>query len=230
MLANPEAQRKAQEEIDKVIPAGHLPDFSDYDSLPYVAAIVKEMIRWQTVAPIGEDMKPVAELVLVVYIARGHAGIPHVVHEEDAYRGYRIPAGSMIIINLWYDVFPICCFVWAFGSQFEFIQGNVTRRGAYIAMIVISVTKTTNQTVYPEPFSFKPERFLTPDGTALDPTVQDPAQAFFGFGKRYIKKRCSKNTMRIDLKYSQNLPRKTHGHVVYMEVSVFLAMMEARRK
>lgn len=37
---------------------------------------------------------------------------------------------------------------------------------------------------YPEPEEFKPERFLR-DG-ALDPTVQDPDCAAFGYGRRYV--------------------------------------------
>ncbi|KAG7087610.1 hypothetical protein E1B28_013559 [Marasmius oreades] len=124
MLVNPEAQAKAQQEIDRVISAGHLPDFPDHDSLPYVAAIVKETLRWQNVLPMG---------------------VLHSVDKEDVYKGYRIPANSVIVTNIW-------------------------------AML-------HDENVYPEPFSFKPERFLTSEGQ-LDPDVQDPAQAVFGFGKR----------------------------------------------
>ncbi|GJE96467.1 cytochrome P450 [Phanerochaete sordida] len=39
-----------------------------------------------------------------------------------------------------------------------------------------------NEEVYPDPGAFKPERFLTPEGT-LDATVPDPMAAF-GFGRR----------------------------------------------
>jgi cytochrome P450 len=53
MLANPEAQKKAQMEIDSVIETGRLPDFEDEDSLPYVSALVKEVLRWRSVTPIG---------------------------------------------------------------------------------------------------------------------------------------------------------------------------------
>jgi cytochrome P450 len=53
MLANPEAQRKAQAEIDSVVGAGQLPDFTDEAALPYVSAIVKEALRWKNVTPIG---------------------------------------------------------------------------------------------------------------------------------------------------------------------------------
>ncbi|KAJ7290002.1 cytochrome P450 [Mycena rebaudengoi] len=80
MLANPDIQKKAQEEIDAVIREGHLPSFDDEESLPYVSAIVKEVLRWKPVAPIG---------------------VPHAVTVEDAYRGYRIPAGSIVISNIW---------------------------------------------------------------------------------------------------------------------------------
>jgi cytochrome P450 len=53
MLSNPEAQKKAQAEIDSVVQKGHLPDFDDEESLPYVSAVVTEVLRWRSVAPIG---------------------------------------------------------------------------------------------------------------------------------------------------------------------------------
>ncbi|KAJ3764225.1 cytochrome P450 [Lentinula raphanica] len=80
MLANPEAQKRAQEEIDSVVQAGELPRFSDQERLPYVTAIVKEAMRWKNVTPLG---------------------IPHASTSEDIYRGYRIPAGSIMVPNIW---------------------------------------------------------------------------------------------------------------------------------
>jgi len=80
MLANPDAQRKAQAEIDSVVGTGQLPDFADEEALPYVSAIVKEVLRWKTVTPIA---------------------IPHYLAVEDEYRGYRIPAGSVVVGNAW---------------------------------------------------------------------------------------------------------------------------------
>lgn len=53
MAMFPEAQAKAQAEIDAVIGQGRLPDFSDYDSLPYILATMKETMRWQLVVPLG---------------------------------------------------------------------------------------------------------------------------------------------------------------------------------
>lgn len=46
MILNPDIQTKAQAEIDQVLGNGRLPDFSDLDSLPYVTAIMKEVLRY----------------------------------------------------------------------------------------------------------------------------------------------------------------------------------------
>jgi cytochrome P450 len=54
MLANPTAQQKAQAEIDELTGGRYLPTFEDEVSLPYVSALVKEVMRWENVAPIGE--------------------------------------------------------------------------------------------------------------------------------------------------------------------------------
>lgn len=40
-----EVQRKAQAEIDSVIGKGRLPEFEDRESLPYVGALMKEILR-----------------------------------------------------------------------------------------------------------------------------------------------------------------------------------------
>jgi cytochrome P450 len=53
MIFNPEVQEKAQEEIDKVIPRGKLPDMEDRDSLPYTSRLIKEVFRWLPVVPTG---------------------------------------------------------------------------------------------------------------------------------------------------------------------------------
>lgn len=46
MTLNPEAQKRAQDEIDAVLgQERRLPDFSDEATLPYVGALVKEVLR-----------------------------------------------------------------------------------------------------------------------------------------------------------------------------------------
>lgn len=53
MVTWPEVQRKAQTEIDSVVGEDRVPDFSDYERLPYIAAVVKEAHRWRPVAPLS---------------------------------------------------------------------------------------------------------------------------------------------------------------------------------
>ncbi|KAI9432509.1 cytochrome P450 [Lactarius indigo] len=78
MTLYPEVQRKAQAEIDQVIGGSRLPDFSDQAELPYVQAVLKEVLRWHSVTPLG---------------------VPHRVMASDIYEGYYIPAGTTIIPN-----------------------------------------------------------------------------------------------------------------------------------
>ncbi|KAJ7714913.1 cytochrome P450 [Mycena metata] len=80
MLTNPDAQKKAQQEIDSVVVRGHFSDFGDERQMPYVAALVKEVLRWRNATPLGA---------------------PHFLEVEDMYRGYRIPAKSIILANIW---------------------------------------------------------------------------------------------------------------------------------
>ena len=46
MTLNPDVQTKAQAEIDRVLANGRLPDFNDWDSLPYITAMMKEVLRY----------------------------------------------------------------------------------------------------------------------------------------------------------------------------------------
>ncbi|KAL0066309.1 hypothetical protein AAF712_006740 [Marasmius tenuissimus] len=80
MTLFPEAQHKAQDEIDRVVGQGRLPEFRDRQSLVYVEAVLLEVQRWQPIAP---------------------AGVPHYIHVEDEYRGYRIPKNTTVIENIW---------------------------------------------------------------------------------------------------------------------------------
>ncbi|KAJ7639327.1 cytochrome P450, partial [Roridomyces roridus] len=80
MAANPEIQRKAQEEIDRVVGQSRLPDYGDRELLPYVNAICKEVMRWQAVTPLGGA---------------------RVANEDDTYNGHFIPKDSIIIGNVY---------------------------------------------------------------------------------------------------------------------------------
>jgi len=53
MVLYPDVMRKAQHEIDVVVGSGRLPTFADTLNLPYVRAIVMEVLRWRPAAPLG---------------------------------------------------------------------------------------------------------------------------------------------------------------------------------
>ncbi|KAG5653898.1 hypothetical protein H0H81_009490 [Sphagnurus paluster] len=67
LLSNPEALRKARQEIDSVVSSGHFPTFDDKDQLPYITAITKEAFRWRDVTPIGEGIPSTLHKVPVEY-------------------------------------------------------------------------------------------------------------------------------------------------------------------
>lgn len=52
MALYPDVQRKAQEELTRVIGAGELDQDGDQD-LPYITAIIKETLRWGHPVPLG---------------------------------------------------------------------------------------------------------------------------------------------------------------------------------
>jgi cytochrome P450 len=79
MASRPHIQRLAQLELDGVCP-DQLPTLKDRPLCPYVEAILMEVCRWHP---------PVPE------------GIPHLVKDEDVWEGLRIPAGSIVIPNIW---------------------------------------------------------------------------------------------------------------------------------
>ncbi|KAF8061631.1 cytochrome P450 [Lyophyllum atratum] len=79
MLHFPAVMRKAQVELDSVVGTQRLPGFDDYDSLPYLQALVKEVTRWRPIAP---------------------TGIPHSVTEDNTYNGMFIPKGSTVYANI----------------------------------------------------------------------------------------------------------------------------------
>lgn len=54
MVLYPEVQKKAQAEIDGIIALNRLPTWEDRESLPYIDAICRELLRWQPITPLGE--------------------------------------------------------------------------------------------------------------------------------------------------------------------------------
>ncbi|KAF9531054.1 cytochrome P450 [Crepidotus variabilis] len=80
MLLYPEVQKKGQEAIDAVLLDERLPDMNDFGTIPYIDAILKEVLRWNPVAPLG---------------------VPYATLSDDTYTGYDIPAGATVYVNAW---------------------------------------------------------------------------------------------------------------------------------
>ena len=80
MVTYPDVQKRAQAELDSVVGRARIPTFSDFERLPYIRAMVKEMLRWRPASPLG---------------------LPHLSSEDDWYNGMFIPKGTMIIANVW---------------------------------------------------------------------------------------------------------------------------------
>jgi len=78
MTMYPEIQKKAQAAVDEVVGRDRLPDFQD--DIPYIDAVVREVLRWRPVTPLG---------------------VAHAVTEDDIYKGYHIPAGAVVVGNSW---------------------------------------------------------------------------------------------------------------------------------
>ena len=53
MTIYPEVQKKAQAEIDAAVGLSRLPNSQDRDSLPYINALMKELLRWHVAGPMG---------------------------------------------------------------------------------------------------------------------------------------------------------------------------------
>lgn len=53
MLTHPESQKKAQQELERVVGFDRFPTLNDRAKLPYIEATLKELLRWKPVTPLG---------------------------------------------------------------------------------------------------------------------------------------------------------------------------------
>lgn len=95
-----------------------------------------------------------------------HVAAPHRLTTDDEYRGYYLPAGSLVIGNAWSVSLHS-------DSPVFFLTVCLEQRRSILH----------DPETYPDPETFKPTRVLTPDGQ-LDRKAPDPTNAAFGFGQR----------------------------------------------
>ncbi|KAG8849117.1 hypothetical protein FRB91_010219 [Serendipita sp. 411] len=75
-----ECQIRAREEIYRVVGRSRLPSLEDRPSLPYVNAILKEVMRWHPIVP---------------------QAAPHTTTEDQMLDGYFIKKGTLLLTNTW---------------------------------------------------------------------------------------------------------------------------------
>ncbi|KAJ9605000.1 hypothetical protein H2200_010389 [Cladophialophora chaetospira] len=81
-VLNPAFVKAAQEELGQVVGPDRMPTWTDRPNLPYLNAIIEELHRYASVAPLG---------------------VLHATSEADVYRNKTIPAKTTVISNL-YDI------------------------------------------------------------------------------------------------------------------------------
>ncbi|KAJ7444580.1 cytochrome P450 [Mycena galericulata] len=79
LVAYPDAQKKAHEEIDRVVGEHRMPTLDDLQHLPYIRAMIME---------VAHRFRPVLPLL-----------VPHATTAVEEYNGYIIPKGATIFIN-----------------------------------------------------------------------------------------------------------------------------------
>jgi cytochrome P450 len=80
LVNHPEVQDKLQKEIDAVIGRDRAPHISDIPNMKYWNAVMKEVLRWRTIAPLN---------------------LPHATSEEVTVNGYTLPKNTTIFTSLY---------------------------------------------------------------------------------------------------------------------------------
>lgn len=104
--------------------------------------------------------------------------LPHMATNDDVYRGYFIPSGTIVIGTYVMFYEQIVCLV--FVECREYMVSLPSMQGKYCCMDYRRAILHDEDT-YPDPLAFKPERFLSYEEHQPD---LDPCIAAFGFGRR----------------------------------------------
>ncbi|KAG1893639.1 cytochrome P450 [Suillus fuscotomentosus] len=90
MVLYPDVQARIRAEINQVVTHDKMPSVDDRPSLPYLDAVLCEVLRWYPPIPLG---------------------MAHATTNDDIYGGYFIPKGTVVMVNQWAlsrdeDIFP----------------------------------------------------------------------------------------------------------------------------
>uniref|UniRef100_A0A8C5VP89 Cytochrome P450 2D6 n=1 Tax=Microcebus murinus TaxID=30608 RepID=A0A8C5VP89_MICMU len=79
MILHPDVQRRVQQEIDEVIGQVRRPEMGDQAHMPYTTAVIHEVQRFADIIPMG---------------------VPHMTSRDIEVKGFLIPKGTTLFINL----------------------------------------------------------------------------------------------------------------------------------
>jgi len=157
MAAHQDIQEKARKVLESVIGPDRLPSFDDRLDMPYVEAVVYELLRWRPPVPLS---------------------VPHVSTEVDYYKGYCIPKGK-----LFFYMTKVC--LTDALRNCRHLECSVRPRPHQRALCVADVeysAMSQDKEMYSDPEVFNPDRFLNADGSLR---VNEYPDYVFGFGRRY---------------------------------------------
>ena len=158
MVLYPEVLKHAQAEIDQVVGQHRLPMLSDWDNLPYLGAVIKEVLRWHPVTPQGKRLfvPPKSHRCSVIgnratAPANGGRYPGRVSHPE----GYSRHSECLVRSRLTFYL-----------------------QSAHAYPLLLCRQLLHDSDIYTQPMEFNPSRFLgeTPE--------RDPTDFCFGFGRR----------------------------------------------
>jgi hypothetical protein len=162
MVLYPEVFRKAHEEVNRVVGTERLLKMSDRVDLPYLKCVLLETLRWQPVVPLVSlyDSKYCGSSITKI------SAIPHRIMQDDEYRGYRIPAKSTIISN----IYGVC----NTSDSFCFIK---------LKFCVFQITRDDHVFLNPETFNPKRFDYAQPGSAAPNPVTLSLASGSVSFPK-----------------------------------------------
>jgi hypothetical protein len=120
MTLYPEVYEKARAAIDEVVGTDRLVDIADRESIPYIACVLKEVLRYATQGfhyPVRGSL--IDRLFRKVGCSRAircawqlfhnrnpseakrGLGVPHCLMQDDSYGGYFLPKNSTVFYNVW---------------------------------------------------------------------------------------------------------------------------------
>jgi hypothetical protein len=100
-----DVQKEAQNELDALLssPYHRLPNYEDQESLPFVTAITKELLRWHVSFHNRHSTRFLIPWQNVVPLS-----VAHELTEDDEYNGYFLRKGTIVYPNIWFVVLMPC--------------------------------------------------------------------------------------------------------------------------